>query len=142
MATVNKVILIGNVGSVDVKEFDNGGKIVNLSIATSEGYKKDGEWVNITEWHRCSSGIPSIVERASKVSKGDVLYIEGSLKTRKWTSKEGEERETKEVNFVSMRTITKRDAISNDFDENQTTTKKKTTKKKAAVETVSDDLPF
>tara|TARA_R110002020_G_scaffold58337_6_gene159848 strand:- start:2107 stop:2535 length:429 start_codon:yes stop_codon:yes gene_type:complete len=142
MATINKVILVGNVGSVDVKEFDNGGKIVNISIATSEGYKKDGEWVNITEWHRCSSGIPSIVERSSNVNKGDVLYVEGSLKTRKWTSKEGEERETKEINFVSMRTINKK--YDNQTEEAPVVKKttKKTTKKAAVVETVDDDLPF
>ena len=108
MATINKVILVGNVGSVDFKEFDNGGKIVNMSLATADNYKKDGEWVSRTEWHRCSCGIPGIVERANNINKGDSLYVEGSIQTRKWTDKDGSEKEIKEIKLTTVRVISKK----------------------------------
>ena len=104
--SVNKVILLGNVGSVDIKSFDNGGKIVNISVATSESYKKGDEWVNKTEWHRCSCGIPAVVERADRINKGDMVYLEGSIVTRSW-EKDGEKKESKEISFNTIRVINK-----------------------------------
>ncbi|MHC5033400.1 MAG: single-stranded DNA-binding protein, partial [Planctomycetota bacterium] len=65
MATINRVTLLGNVGSAETKEFGEGRKLVQVSLATSDGYKKDGEWVNKTEWHKLVFAIPALAERAT-----------------------------------------------------------------------------
>ena len=74
MSTINKVILLGNVGSVDVKEFEGGKKLVQVSVATSESYKKGDEYVNKTEWHRCIFAIPNLADRAVNIKKGDKMW--------------------------------------------------------------------
>lgn len=139
--SVNKLILLGNVGSIDVKSFDNGGKIVNISVATTESYKKGEEWINKTEWHRCSCGIPAVVERADRINKGDMVYIEGSIVTRTW-EKEGEKKESKEVSFNNIRVISK-----NTKSEEESFVPKSDAKPKSAKQVLdsmddSDDLPF
>jgi single-strand DNA-binding protein len=103
MSTINKVILLGNVGSVDVKTLENDRKIVQISIATSDGYKKGEEFIEKTEWHRCIFTIPLLAERASTIVKGDKVYVEGSISTNSWTTKEGEKKEIKEVSCVSLK---------------------------------------
>jgi single-strand DNA-binding protein len=139
--SVNKVILLGNVGSIDVKSFDNGGKIVNISVATSESYKKGEEWINKTEWHRCSCGIPAIVERADRINKGDMVHVEGSIVTRTW-EKDGEKRESKEISFNSIKVISK-----NNKSEENSFVPKSDAKPKSAKQVLdsmedSSDLPF
>tara|TARA_R110000868_G_C10756556_1_gene753627 strand:+ start:400 stop:819 length:420 start_codon:yes stop_codon:yes gene_type:complete len=138
--SVNKVILLGNVGSIDVKSFDNGGKIVNISVATTESYKKGEEWINKTEWHRCSCGIPAVVERADRINKGDMVYIEGSIVTRTW-EKEGEKKESKEISFNNIRVINRNKSEEESF------VPKSDAKPKSAKQVLdsmedSDDLPF
>lgn len=87
MSSVNKVILVGNVGTnPEIKVFQDGGKIARLPLATSEKYKnRNGEEVNSTEWHNLifRGGIVGVVEKW--VHKGTKLYVEGSIKTRSWT---------------------------------------------------------
>lgn len=107
MSTINRVTLLGNVGNVEVKEFDKGRKLVQVSLATSESYKKGDDWVDKTEWHRCIFGIPNLAERASNIQKGDKLYVEGAIQTNSWTDKEGNERSTKEINCTMFRTFLK-----------------------------------
>ena len=138
--SVNKVILLGNVGSIDVKSFDNGGKIVNISVATTESYKKGEEWINKTEWHRCSCGIPAVVERADRINKGDMVYIEGSIVTRTW-EKEGEKKESKEISFNNIRVINRNKSEEESF------VPKSDAKPKSAKQVLdsmedSSDLPF
>lgn len=87
MASVNKVILVGNLGAdPDVKTFDNGGKIANLSVATSERWtdKQTGEQKEQTEWHRVvlRDNLANIA--GQYLQKGSQVYIEGKLKTRQW----------------------------------------------------------
>ena len=141
--SVNKVMLLGNVGSVDFKSFDNGGKIVNISVATSESYKKGEEWINKTEWHRCSCGIPAVVERAERINKGDMVHVEGSIVTRTW-EKDGEKRESKEISFNSIKVISK----STKSDESESfvpKTKSEPKTGKQVIEQMEDDdngLPF
>ena len=103
MASMNKVILIGNVGSVEVKEFGEGKFLVQISVATSSGYKKkDGEYENITEWHRCIFAIPALAERAK------TIQVEGSIRTNKWTDKEsGDDRSSKEISATFYSTFRK-----------------------------------
>jgi single-strand DNA-binding protein len=138
--SVNKVILLGNVGSIDVKTFDNGGKIVNISVATTESYKKGEEWINKTEWHRCSCGIPAVVERADRINKGDMVYVEGSIVTRTW-EKDGEKRESKEVSFNSIRVINKNKSEEESFVP-KSDAKPKSGKEVLAAMDDNDDLPF
>jgi len=99
--SVNKVILIGNLGrDPEVRYAQNGNKIVNFSIATSESWKdkQTGERRDKTEWHRIvifSEGLAGIAERFLK--KGSKVYIEGALQTRKWTDNAGVEKYSTEV---------------------------------------------
>jgi single-strand DNA-binding protein len=98
--SVNKVILLGNVGKdPEVRLSADGKKIVNLSLATSETWKdKAGERQEKTEWHRVvifNQGLAGVAEQY--VKKGSKLYLSGSLKTRKYTGQDGAERRTTEV---------------------------------------------
>jgi single-strand DNA-binding protein len=99
--SVNKVILVGNLGQdPEVRSFDNGGEVANLSIATSETWKdrNTGERRERTEWHRVSIFNPGLVTVAKNyLRKGSKVYIEGQLETRKWTDQEGKDRHTTEV---------------------------------------------
>ena len=100
-ASLNKVQLIGHLGKdPEIRSFENGGKVANFTLATSESWtdKASGERKERTEWHRISITSPSLVDRAEKyLKKGAKVYLEGQLETRKWTDKDGKERETTEV---------------------------------------------
>ena len=104
--SVNKVILIGNLGAdPEIKAFQNGGKIANIRIATSEQWKDrmTGERKERTEWHNVvinGDGLVGVVERYLK--KGSKVYIEGSLRTRKWQDRDGNDRYTTEVVIAGM----------------------------------------
>ncbi|AKG94549.1 single-stranded DNA-binding-like protein [Paracoccus phage Shpa] len=99
--SVNKVILIGNLGrDPEVRSFQNGGKIANLRIATSETWKDrtTGERREKTEWHSVAivnEGLVNVVERYLK--KGSKVYIEGALETRKWQDQSGQDRYSTEI---------------------------------------------
>lgn len=99
--SVNKVILVGNLGQdPEVKSFQNGGRIANLRIATSEIWKdkQTGEKKERTEWHSVtiqSDGLVGVAERYLK--KGSKVYIEGQLRTRKWQDQSGQDRYSTEV---------------------------------------------
>lgn len=99
--SVNKVILVGNVGKdPEVKTLASGGMVANLSLATSESWrdKATGDRKEKTEWHRLvvwSEGLVGVIEQY--VRKGSKLYIEGQLQTRKWTDQSGAERYSTEV---------------------------------------------
>jgi len=99
--SVNKVIIVGNFGAdPEVKSFQNGGRLANLRIATSEDWKDKatGEKKERTEWHTVvlnSDGLVGVAERFLK--KGSKVYIEGQLRTRKWQDASGNDRYTTEV---------------------------------------------
>ena len=99
--SVNKVILIGNLGrDPEVRTSQDGSKIVNLNIATSESWKDraTGERKEKTEWHRVVIFNPNIADIAERyLKKGSSVYLEGSLQTRKWTDKDGSEKYSTEV---------------------------------------------
>ncbi|MBI3503672.1 MAG: single-stranded DNA-binding protein [Proteobacteria bacterium] len=99
--SVNKVILIGNLGKdPEVRSMQNGGKVVNLSIATSETWrdKNSGERQEKTEWHRVVIFNEKLGEVAEKyLKKGAKVYVEGALQTRKWTDNSGVEKYSTEV---------------------------------------------
>ena len=99
--SVNKVILVGNLGKdPEVRNTQDGTKIVNLTLATSENWtdRSSGERKERTEWHRVvifNDRVADVAERFLR--KGRKVYVEGSLQTRKWTDQSGQERYTTEV---------------------------------------------
>lgn len=99
--SVNKVILIGRLGKdPEIRAMQNGSEIANLSIATSESWKdkQSGERREKTEWHRVvifSQGLVNLAKNYLK--KGSNVYIEGSLATRKWQNKDGQDQYTTEI---------------------------------------------
>ena len=101
MASVNKVILVGNLGrDPEVRYTQSNQKIVHLNLATSERWRDrgTGETKERTEWHRVVIFNENLAEVAEKyLSKGRTVYIEGTLQTRKWTDQSGQERYTTEV---------------------------------------------
>jgi len=105
--SVNKVILIGNLGKdPEVRRMTSGEPVVSFSIATSETWrdKSSGERKEKTEWHRVVVFNKNLAEVAEKyLRKGSKVYIEGSLQTRKWTDKDGAEKYTTEVVLQNFR---------------------------------------
>jgi single-strand DNA-binding protein len=105
--SVNKVILVGNVGrDPEVRTLQNGGRVASFSVATSESWKDrtTGERREKTEWHRIAvynEGLIGIIERF--VKKGSKLYLEGALETRKWTDQSGQEKSTTEIVLKQFR---------------------------------------
>ena len=101
MASVNKVILVGNLGAdPDVRTFSNGGKVCKFSVATTEKWKdrQTGESRERTEWHRVAIYNENLVRIAENyLRKGRPVYLEGQLETRKWTDQSGNDRYTTEV---------------------------------------------
>ena len=101
MSSVNKVILIGNLGAdPEVRTFQNGGKVCNLRIATSEAWKdkNTGERREKTEWHTVAIFNDGLVRVAEQyLRKGSKIYLEGSLTTRKWQDQSGNDRYSTEV---------------------------------------------
>jgi single-strand DNA-binding protein len=99
--SVNKVILIGNLGKdPEVRFNQEGGKFANFTLATNESWKdkNTGERRDRTEWHRIAVFNDKLAEVAEKyLKKGSKVYIEGQLQTRKWTDQQGQERYTTEV---------------------------------------------
>ena len=100
MRGVNKVILVGTLGAnPESRIFPNGGSVCQFSIATSEKWqnKQTGDWIEQTEWHRIviKNRLGEIAQQYLK--KGSKVYIEGSLRTRKWNDQNGQERYSTEV---------------------------------------------
>ncbi len=101
MSSLNKVSLLGSLGAdPEVKSFQNGGRVCNFRIATSERWKdkSTGEQKEATEWHSVSifsDGLVGVAERF--LTKGSKVYVEGQLKTRKWQDTNGNDRYTTEI---------------------------------------------
>lgn len=99
--SVNKVIIVGNLGrDPEVRSFQNGGKVVNLRIATSETWRdrNTGERKERTEWHSVAIFSEPLAKIAEQyLRKGSKVYIEGALETRKWQDQSGQDRYTTEV---------------------------------------------
>jgi single-strand DNA-binding protein len=108
MASVNKVILVGNLGADPETRFmPNGDALANIRLATTESWKDKatGEKKELTEWHRVvfRSKLAEIVGQYLK--KGSAVYIEGRIRTRKWQDKEGQERYTTEIEAREMQML-------------------------------------
>ena len=101
MSGINKVIIVGNLGKdPEVRTFNNGGKVCNFSVATSESWKdkNSGERKEKTEWHNVaifSEGLAGVAEKYLR--KGSKVYVEGKLQTRKWQDQSGNDRYSTEI---------------------------------------------
>lgn len=119
MAGVNKVILLGNLGSdPEVRHLENGSAVARFNIATSEAYtNRSGERVEQTEWHRIElwDNLAKIAEQYLR--KGNTVYIEGKLRTETWTDKEGKQREGKTVRANTMQLVGGRNSGGGDSNE-------------------------
>ncbi len=107
MASVNKVILVGNLGrDPETRYMPDGGAITNISIATTSSWKdKSGEKQEATEWHRISF-FGKLAEIAGEyLKKGSQVYVEGKLRTRKWQDKDGQDKYTTEVIADAMQML-------------------------------------
>jgi single-strand DNA-binding protein len=108
MASVNKVILVGNLGrDPETRYMPNGDAVTNVALATTESWKDkgSGERKELTEWHRVTF-YRKLAEVAKEyLRKGSQVYVEGRLQTRKWTDKEGVERYTTEIIADTMQML-------------------------------------
>ncbi len=114
MASVNKVIIVGNLGKdPEMRSFPSGDQIANVTIATTDRWKDktSGEMKEATEWHRVAFNgrLAEIVGQYLK--KGSQVYVEGSLRTRKWTDKEGVDKYTTEIRADQMQMLGSRQGM-------------------------------
>lgn len=144
--TINKVILIGNLGDdVKMHYFDDQNCVGRFPIATSESYtnKQTGEKVTNTDWHNIvvRNGLAKVCEKY--LGKGDKVYVEGKLKNRQW-EQDGVKRYSTEVQVTEMTMLsTKKNAdTANDSQENNAVSAKPEQPKSVVNEEENDDLPF
>lgn|SRR5690554_137727 len=147
--SVNKVILIGNLGKdPEIRVLENGTKLARFSIATSESYtdKTTGERRSITDWHNIVvwRGLADVVEKY--LTKGQKVYIEGKLKTRSWQDEAGATKYSTEVvadNMTMLSSRAENDSVSNqpNFDSGNTPEKPKPMSGGLSDDD-ADDLPF
>ena len=153
MASVNKVILIGNLGrDPEVRYMPSGDAVANISIATTETWKdKNGEKQEKTEWHRVAMFGKTAEIAGEYLKKGSQVYIEGRLETRKWTDKEGQERYTTEIRADRMQMLGSRSGGSermappeDDAPKAAAVPAKKSggAAKGGSLEDLEDDIPF
>ncbi|MBR5603569.1 MAG: single-stranded DNA-binding protein [Bacteroidales bacterium] len=128
MASLNKVILIGRLGKdPEIVSFDNGSKKMSVTLATSERYRdRNGEWVEQTDWHNLVSWgniALDIAEKRRNYIKGDLMYVEGRLKTRQYVDNQNITRNITEVVVDKMMSMgSTRSAVSNQQAQGQTPT--------------------
>ena len=110
MASVNKVILVGNVGrDPELRYTQSGQPVASFSIATNERFKdRDGNWKDRTEWHRIVAWARLAEICGEYLRKGSQVYVEGRIQTRDWEDKEGNKRQTTEVVALSMQMLGRR----------------------------------
>ncbi|MFN6961455.1 MAG: single-stranded DNA-binding protein [Rhodocyclaceae bacterium] len=117
MASVNKVILVGNLGAdPEVRYLPNGDAVTNIRVATSESWKDKttGEKKELTEWHRVVF-YRKLAEIAGQyLKKGSQVYIEGRLRTRKWQGQDGQDRYTTEIEAQEMQMLGRREGMGGD----------------------------
>ena len=138
--TLNKVMLIGHLGDdVKIRHFDGGGCIARFPLATNETYtnKSTNEKVTNTDWHNIVVRNKAAEICEKYLAKGDKVYVEGRIKTRKSQAEDGQDRYTTEVNVDEFTFLSrKRDAPSNDD------MKTESTEKSQQIDEKEDDLPF
>jgi len=147
MASVNKVILIGNLGKdPETRYMSSGDAVTNISLATTEVWKdRNGEKQEKTEWHRVTF-YRKLAEIAGEyLKKGRSVYVEGKLETRKWTDKNGMERYTTEIIATDMKMLGSRSGSDN-FDSSDKNTADQPSGQSSSnnngFDDMEDDIPF
>lgn len=147
MASVNKVIVVGNLGrDPETKYMPNGEAVTNIAVATTESWKdkNTGEKKELTEWHRITF-YRKLAEIAGQyLKKGSQVYVEGRLQTRKWTDKEGVERYTTEIVADTMQMLGGRQDGGSAAPASRGGTGGQTTSQRPAPSSsdMDDDIPF
>jgi len=140
MAGINKVILVGNLGKdPEVRTLENGAKVANFTLATSESYKnREGQRVTQTEWHNIVlwRGLADIAEKYLR--KGNQVFIEGKIRTRSWDDKDGVKRYTTEILGDNLTMLGSR----RDSEEDASATPAVNTAPESDAGEEKDDLPF
>jgi single-strand DNA-binding protein len=145
MAGLNKVILIGRIGKdPETYQFEDGTKKISFSLATTESYrdKSTEEWKDITEWHNIV-GYRYLAER--NVAKGDLVYVEGKIKTRKYKDKDGNDRYLTEIVAEKLNMLSRYQAgegrpATTITDQTGNSAEKSSTPNEE--DSATDDLPF
>jgi single-strand DNA-binding protein len=156
MASVNKVILIGNLGrDPETRYTADGAAITNITIATSDRWKDkaSGEMKEATEWHRVAF-FGRLAEIAGEyLKKGRPVYVEGKLRTRKWQDKDGQDRYTTEIIADNMQMLGSREGMGGGADlegseesrapaRSSAAASRSAAKSTAGVADIDDDIPF
>ena len=151
MASVNKVILIGNLGKdPETRYLPSGDAVANFSIATTEVFKdKSGAKQEHTEWHRISFFGRQAEIAGEYLKKGSPVYVEGRIRTRKWQDKEGQDRYTTEIVGDRMQLLGSRGGGAENMSREPATAsaapaegKKPAQKKGGGFDEMDDDIPF
>jgi single-strand DNA-binding protein len=144
MGGVNKVILVGNLGSdPEIRHLPSGSVVANFNLATSESYMtKEGDRVEQTEWHRIElwDGLAKIAEQY--LSKGRQVYIEGKLRTDSWQDNDGNKRFTTKIRGTNMTLLGGRATSSNQSDSEVTAGNTSRSNEPVNLPDETDDLPF
>ncbi|MBO7053607.1 MAG: single-stranded DNA-binding protein [Alphaproteobacteria bacterium] len=146
--SINKVILVGNIGQEpQVRQMQSGQKVVSFSLATSDRWRdrQTGEQKEQTEWHRVVIFNPNLVEVAERMlQKGTKLYLEGSLRTRKWQNQQGVDTFTTEVvlNPYAGQMVILSGAKTMDGASESNEPVAEQPREEINVDTIADDIPF
>jgi len=152
--SVNKVILVGRLGKdPETRYMTNGEAVTNFSIATSETWKdKSGEKQEKTEWHNCVAYRRTAEVIAEYVKKGSQIYVEGKLQTRKWQTKEGQDRYTTEIVVDQMQMLGGKSSGGSNFEvmekpaaqhaSSAPAASKPAPAKSSGFDNFDDDIPF
>ena len=151
MASVNKVIIVGNVGrDPETRRLPSGDAVTNISIATTDRYrdKQSGEMRENTEWHRVAF-FGKVAEVAEKyLKKGSQVYVEGRLRTRKWTDQSGQEKYSTEIVAETMQMLGGKAPGSSDGDMPSQGSSASSAPRSSApmsspsISDIDDDIPF
>lgn len=145
MSTLNKAILIGHVGGeMQVHTFDNGNKLGRFSMATNESYtrKDNNEKVTETQWHNIVVRNKTVDILEKYLKKGDKLYVDGKIKTRKWTDQNGVDRYSTEIHCFEFKFLTPKGQSGNETQPQQQAQSQQNSNSDTLVPDDNDDLPF
>tara|TARA_B100000614_G_C14526423_1_gene484694 strand:- start:668 stop:1108 length:441 start_codon:yes stop_codon:yes gene_type:complete len=143
--TLNKVMLIGHLGDeVKIHRFEDGGCVGRFPLATNETYmnKQTNERVSNTEWHNIVLRNKAAEICEKYLSKGDKVYIEGRIKTRKWQDDKGNDRYSTEINCTEFTFLSNKNDLPNQDDNTKSVPEPKSEEDISTPVNESDDLPF
>ena len=143
--TLNKVMLIGHLGDeVKIHRFEDGGCVGRFPLATNETYmnKQTNERVSNTEWHNIVLRNKAAEICEKYLSKGDKVYVEGRIKTRKWQDDKGNDRYSTEINCTEFTFLSNKNDIPSQDDNGKSVTEPKSKENISSPVSESDDLPF